>query len=422
MCGGTTRADVSMAASWSYVVQVVARSLSRSVMQRATERVAFSDRKPMKEAPPESSMIGYDSGSAAAVGAIVLNDRLHGAIEFSGVQLARASSREQTGKRSRHWTDLEIYRRTDGIFVAYEVGRSSVEGEIDLSTVTMCGSALDVLAAFTKNTRGILTALATDVLDEAAAKDAEFEAQLGDVHEVEDLVGSIGAGREYVLERDGARALRFNGELLAEASSRHGDAVRWTEIAIFVTVDGRYVLSKQQISMLDAEPVRALVVVASSGGAFVRSLQRPSDRKIERAGLFALRQAASRDPRFAATVSEFLTEPLGVAAMKTPPVPRLHPSRRDSRRIYLEVLSNGARIVTSTRASQRADGRDRVVLLRWSGHVGDLQLPPRRVFLALRHERLIELAAKGSALSGRDDAPVEEWAISALGRQALAAD
>ncbi len=352
---------------------------------------------------------------------VVLHDRVRGPITFDGICLGRASSHEPTGKRSRHWTDLEVYRRGDGHYVAYEVGRSSIAGEIDLSTVTVCATARDVLAAFTANTKGKLTALATDVLDEAAGKDPAFERQLGDVHEVEDLAGAIGPGREFTLDRDGARALRFNGELLAEASSRHGEAPRWTEIAIYVTCDGRYVLSKQQLSIFEDEPVRALVVVANTGGAFALSLARPSDGKIERAGLTALRQAAARDARFAATVSEFLTEPTGVTTPKPVPVPRLHPTRRDSRRIYLEQLARGARIVTSTRPSLTGDGSDRVVVLRWAGVLPTdaLPPPPRRVFLALRRERSIEVIATGSALSGRDDAKIEEWQISTIGRQAL---
>jgi hypothetical protein len=378
--------------------------------------VLFVRRKRRMKDTPENAMIAYGGDESGSTSKIVLNDRVRGPIAFDGVQISRASSREETGKRSRRWTDLEVYRRTDGKYVAHEVGRSSVEGEIDLSRVTVCDTARDVLAAFVANTKGKVSGLATDVLDEAAGKDSVFERQLGDVHEVEDLAGAIGAGREFTLERDGARALRFNGELLAEASSRHADAPRWTEIAIYSTCDGRYVLSKQQLSVYDYEPVRALVLIAETGGAFVRSLMRPSDGKIERAGLVALRQAAARDPRFAATVGEFLTEG---ALPKPQPVPRL--TRRDSRRVYLELLERGARIVTSTQPSPAPDGRDHVAILRWSGVAPTQPIPPppRRVFLALLRERSIEIAATGSALSGRDDAKIEEWTISALGRQAL---
>lgn len=44
--------------------------------------------------------------------------------------------------------------------------------------------------------------------------------------------------------RDGQRPLTFEGWCLAEADTQNGDDVRWTELAMYRTVTGRYVIEK----------------------------------------------------------------------------------------------------------------------------------------------------------------------------------
>lgn len=44
--------------------------------------------------------------------------------------------------------------------------------------------------------------------------------------------------------RDGPRLITFEGEILGSVSSRRDNAARWTEMSIFKTIGGQYVLEK----------------------------------------------------------------------------------------------------------------------------------------------------------------------------------
>lgn len=44
--------------------------------------------------------------------------------------------------------------------------------------------------------------------------------------------------------RDGQRPLTFTGRLLAESDSQTGNDVRWTELTLYVTTNGKYVIEK----------------------------------------------------------------------------------------------------------------------------------------------------------------------------------
>lgn len=60
--------------------------------------------------------------------------------------------------------------------------------------------------------------------------------------------------------RDRHRILTFNGVLLAEASSRRRDASRWTELRLYQTVGGSYVLEKIGRSVVTHMPTCAEIV------------------------------------------------------------------------------------------------------------------------------------------------------------------
>lgn len=50
--------------------------------------------------------------------------------------------------------------------------------------------------------------------------------------------------------KDGARTLKFNGELLGKSSSFRRDSVRWIEFALYRTESGSYVLSRIGVSLV----------------------------------------------------------------------------------------------------------------------------------------------------------------------------
>lgn len=59
--------------------------------------------------------------------------------------------------------------------------------------------------------------------------------------------------------RDGARLVTFNGDVLAEVSSHRPSSPRWTELTLYVTDSGRYVLSKVGRSQVLHQPGCSLV-------------------------------------------------------------------------------------------------------------------------------------------------------------------
>jgi hypothetical protein len=50
--------------------------------------------------------------------------------------------------------------------------------------------------------------------------------------------------------KDGARTLQFEGELLAESSSKRRDSTRWIEFRLYKTQSGSYILSRIGVSII----------------------------------------------------------------------------------------------------------------------------------------------------------------------------
>lgn len=59
--------------------------------------------------------------------------------------------------------------------------------------------------------------------------------------------------------RNGNRTLRFEGRLLASASSKRRDASRWIEFDLYKTSAGTYVLSRVGVSLIFHSPLCPLV-------------------------------------------------------------------------------------------------------------------------------------------------------------------
>jgi hypothetical protein len=101
---------------------------------------------------------------------------------------------------------------------------------------------------------------------------------------------------------DGRRTLRVEGELLAEASSRTGGALRWTELRLFKTASGRYVLAGAGKSAVPGEVDRCWTKVADGPEGAVDFLHMKEDsgvRYMTRAARLVAEQAARADLAFA---------------------------------------------------------------------------------------------------------------------------
>ena len=108
---------------------------------------------------------------------------------------------------------------------------------------------------------------------------------------------------ETIIDRDGDLPIRFTGELLAEADSFEPAKLRWTEIALYRTSSGRYVLHEEGLSKIDGEADRSSAFVADDANELIDKLYRinaQGKRYITRMAQDLIAQAAIRDSEIAA--------------------------------------------------------------------------------------------------------------------------
>lgn len=101
----------------------------------------------------------------------------------------------------------------------------------------------------------------------------------------------------YRIERDGELDLSFDGELLADLSSRDSDEQdRWTEIRIYRTTTGKYVTEVIGRSVMDGEHDRIDVQVHHRAEDVPDGLRRTRKNYLTKLVLDALDDAATQDP------------------------------------------------------------------------------------------------------------------------------
>jgi len=331
-----------------------------------------------------------------------LPDGHGGIIAFEGELLASESSREPYGDRSKFWREIAIYRRTGGAYVVHSVGRTSVPGKIDRHSVFVATSAAAVyehLVPAGQRPRFLIA----DVLQRAGALDPALAIGVGDQLEVEELDGPPGTGDVVDLPRANDRWLRFIGTRLAHATSWDEGKPSWTEIEIYRTGGGRYVVFKAQRVAAGNELKDEHVWVVQNGREALTALIRPGVNWIEAAALDAIDEASSKDRDFSLHVGNLLKDNRFRELL--PEMPWLSSAQRN----VLRVLDAGARLVTET-----TDAKSRVV--RWAGKVPlDTSLPMWPLFLKLSRQRLVRTVPRvGAAASA-----TTEWEISTFGRRTL---
>jgi hypothetical protein len=95
---------------------------------------------------------------------------------------------------------------------------------------------------------------------------------------------------DFTFERAGAKHLRFNGELVAEATSRDATSTRWTDLALYRTAASAYVVSVIGRTVREGETERHAAYVCRGPDA---SLKRCSEAT---ATLRILRNSSSSMP------------------------------------------------------------------------------------------------------------------------------
>ncbi|TAM78191.1 hypothetical protein EPN44_01375 [bacterium] len=300
---------------------------------------------------------------------------------------------------------MEIYRAADGTYLAVERGRSVVAGEIERVRQTVCADGHAVYEAF--RVHGRLTNLATEVLDVAAGQDPRFAGALGDRHHVEDLERIAAASpqvageetHEIVLDRDGDRALRFRGLCIGSASSRQSAELVWSEISVYVTIDGQYVVQKAQRTF--EEYRKSLVRVVRTSDEVMQALVRPETAWVERAVLQALRQAIHEDWGFRQLMGEWLGR-TGGARSAVSEVPQIGARSK----AVLEAMDGRGECLI-----EELDEHGCGVSVRWASGQPELPRVPWPVFRALSRQRLLRCLSRG--------ADVQRWTISKRGQRVL---
>lgn len=108
--------------------------------------------------------------------------------------------------------------------------------------------------------------------------------------------------------RTGDRVLEFTGHLLAEATSWTPGRRRWTDIRMYKTVEGRYVIEIVGCTELQAEEWRYATQVSDTAEGAVECLHKYDEdgvRYLTKLADKVAHDAAEADPEFAAA---FLTE------------------------------------------------------------------------------------------------------------------
>jgi hypothetical protein len=101
----------------------------------------------------------------------------------------------------------------------------------------------------------------------------------------------------FTLQRAGAKHLRFNGELLAEATSQDATSVRWTDLALYRTAANAYVVSAIGRTTREGETERHSAHVCEGPGRVLKALQR-SDGNLTNLAKQLLEDVGKVDPAF----------------------------------------------------------------------------------------------------------------------------
>lgn len=104
----------------------------------------------------------------------------------------------------------------------------------------------------------------------------------------------------YRIERSGALDLEFDGEIIADVSSRLERQPRWTEVRIYKTSTGKFVTEVLGLSDYAGERERREVHVVADAEGVIQALHRRSEdgtrSYLTKTALDALDEAATKEP------------------------------------------------------------------------------------------------------------------------------
>lgn len=110
---------------------------------------------------------------------------------------------------------------------------------------------------------------------------------------------------QHVIERDSDMPLRFSGKAVATASSYEPGKSRWTELTLYRTTSGRYVLHEEGLTDVAGEEDRSTGWAADDADAVIASLYKENaagKRYLTRTAIGLIESAAERDDAIAAAL------------------------------------------------------------------------------------------------------------------------
>jgi hypothetical protein len=103
---------------------------------------------------------------------------------------------------------------------------------------------------------------------------------------------------QHVIERDSDVPLRFTGAPIASASSYEPGKDRWTQLTLYLTSTGRYVLHEEGLTDVDGEDDRSDAYVADDAATLIAGLYKVNvrgKRYLTRLALSLIEDAAVSD-------------------------------------------------------------------------------------------------------------------------------
>jgi DNA transposition AAA+ family ATPase len=116
----------------------------------------------------------------------------------------------------------------------------------------------------------------------------------------------------HTIKRDGDLDLQVSGVLLADVSGQTPTSTKWTELALFRSAAGRYILAREKVkTRAPLDPAKGTTmratheaVVLPDVAALLEELRASSGGRLGRLDKELLTAAAAKDPDIAAAIRE----------------------------------------------------------------------------------------------------------------------
>jgi hypothetical protein len=248
------------------------------------------------------------------------------------------------------WSEVSIYRTTDGRYCAVRIGRSTIPGETDRVTTHEPTSAREIVNALSiarrTNAGNVVGSRIPDyvhgAIADAALNDPVFETEIAaalDVEQYGDTRPRDGSAVVVLPRRSTARSLRFCGRVIGSAAAKPPNI---GETTLYAVDDGTYAVTVLAFAPWSAPSRLAMTHIEYVGEAYVGlTIPETMDVLCRRGGYTSLTRGAlaaaiRSDPGFAAALTH--------AAIKALPWPTPRPGHGIARSDRGGIARDSARV------------------------------------------------------------------------------